>query len=224
MCLRRDFIEVTTVLKINSNFSFSHALFPLSLGHTKGHCFFAALLPLSAVVYCFIRWITFLGVFKKRESLCLCFAGVLKQFRTPLLVDFDVTQLCGTSVLSTENETFRLEFPWRRKLTFNILRFLNSCKIIIPTTATLIQLNLQNSIFQILHSIAIIINHAITWVAIGFSINRHTSCLHNDLIYVNVKFYFIFLRTLICILLVFYSGTLHHSFRLLLVKSWNNRH
>lgn len=31
----------------------------------------------STIVYCFIRWITFLGVFKKRESLCL-FAGSFK--------------------------------------------------------------------------------------------------------------------------------------------------
>jgi len=62
------------------------------------------------MVYCFIRWITFLGVFKKRESLCLCFAGVLKQFRTPLLVDLGVTQLCGTTVLSSGKRNFPVEF------------------------------------------------------------------------------------------------------------------
>lgn len=53
MFLCRDFIEATTVSKINSNFSLADALFPLSLIHMKGHRFLLRDSPFPRV-----RWFT----------------------------------------------------------------------------------------------------------------------------------------------------------------------
>lgn len=109
------FVRRLTVSKIDCNFFPVRFFSSLSLIHMRSRRFSATRQSLQsssvAVVYCFIRWETFLEVFKKRESLCLCFAGVLKQFCKPFLsplslVDFDVTQLCGTTVLRSRKQNF----------------------------------------------------------------------------------------------------------------------
>lgn len=62
------------------------------------------------MVYCFIRWVTFLGVFKKRESLCL-FAGSFKTVSpTPLATPSFRVDVHRPFSLRQGNETFHGKF------------------------------------------------------------------------------------------------------------------
>lgn len=109
------FVGRLTVSKIDCNF-FPARFFSLSLIHTRSHRFFAARQSLlsSAIVYCFIRWITFLAVFKKLQSLYASvfrgsFKTISQTFSLSLslsLADLDVTQLCGTTILRSRKRNF----------------------------------------------------------------------------------------------------------------------
>lgn len=64
----------------------------------------------STMVYCFIRWVTFLGVFKKRESLCL-FAGSFKTVPREALSHPLFESQHGTSVRYNLSSPRRRNFP-----------------------------------------------------------------------------------------------------------------
>lgn len=72
------------------------------------------------MVYCFIRWVTFLGVFKKRESLCL-FAGSFKTVSpTPLATPSFRVDVHRPFSLRQGNETFHGKFERKPIPTLNV--------------------------------------------------------------------------------------------------------